>query len=31
VELPDLDTAIAAVRLLPPSYSLEIRPIVTIT
>lgn len=31
VELPDLDTAIAGVRLLPPSYSLEIRPIVTIT
>ncbi|WP_150462419.1 YciI family protein [Nesterenkonia ebinurensis] len=31
VELPDLDTAIAAVRLLPPSYSLEIRPISTIT
>ncbi|MCK0110846.1 YciI family protein [Ornithinimicrobium sp. F0845] len=31
VELPDLDTAIQAVSLLPPSYSLEIRPIVTIT
>lgn len=30
VELPDLDTAISAVRLLPPSYSLEIRPVVAI-
>ncbi|CAM3282087.1 YciI family protein [Occultella aeris] len=31
VELPDLDTAIAAVTLLPPSYSLEIRPVIDIT
>ena len=31
VELPDLDTAIAAVSLLPPSYSLEIRPVVAVT
>lgn len=28
VELPDLDTAIAAARLLPPSYVLEVRPVV---
>ena len=31
VELPGLDTAIEAVMLLPPSYSLEIRPVVAIT
>lgn len=31
VELPDLDTAVAAARLLPPSYSLEIRPVIAIT
>ncbi|WP_114905719.1 YciI family protein [Ornithinimicrobium murale] len=31
VELPDLDTAIEAVQLLPPSYSLEIRPVIAIT
>lgn len=31
VELPDLDTAIEAVKMLPPSYSLEIRPIIAIT
>lgn len=31
VELPDLDTAIEAAGLLPPSYSLEIRPVVDIT
>ena len=30
VELPDLDTAIAAASLLPPSYAVEIRPTVTI-
>ncbi len=30
VELPDLDTAIAAGRLLPSSYAVEIRPTVTI-
>ena len=30
VELPDLDHAIAAVRLLPAAYSLEIRPTMTI-
>lgn len=30
VELPDLDTAIAAAALLPPSYAVEIRPTVTI-
>lgn len=30
VELPDLDSAIAAVSLLPPSYSIEIRPVVTV-
>lgn len=28
VELPDLDTAIAAARLLPAAYTLEIRPVV---
>lgn len=31
VELPDLDNAIEAVSLLPPSYSLEIRPVVAVT
>ncbi len=30
VELPDLDSAIAAGRLLPASYTVEIRPAVTI-
>ena len=30
VELPDLDTAIAAARLLPTAYAVEIRPTVTI-
>lgn len=30
VELPDLDTAIAAASLLPPSYTLEIRPVVSV-
>jgi hypothetical protein len=30
VELPDLDTAIAAARLLPSSYTVEIRPTVRI-
>lgn len=30
VELPDLDSAIAAGRLLPSSYAVEIRPAVTI-
>lgn len=30
VELPDLDTAITAARLLPASYTVEIRPTVTI-
>ncbi|MBM6404454.1 hypothetical protein JQN72_09395 [Phycicoccus sp. CSK15P-2] len=30
VELPDLDTAIAAARLLPEAYTLEIRPVMTI-
>ncbi|WP_121256420.1 YciI family protein [Nocardioides ferulae] len=30
VELPDLDSAIAAGRLLPASYAVEIRPTVTI-
>ncbi|TDE94871.1 hypothetical protein EXU48_08765 [Occultella glacieicola] len=30
VELPDLDTAIEAVALLPPSYSLEIRPVIAV-
>ena len=27
VELPDLDAAIAAARLLPPAYTVEIRPV----
>lgn len=31
VELPDLDTAIAAVQLLPKGYTLEIRPIVAVS
>jgi hypothetical protein len=30
VELPDLDSAIAAASLLPPSYAVEIRPTVSI-
>nr|WP_246298673.1 YciI family protein [Nocardioides panaciterrulae] len=30
LELPDLDTAIAAGALLPASYAVEIRPVVTI-
>lgn len=30
VELPDLDHAIAAARLLPPSYTVEIRPTIHI-
>ncbi len=30
VELPDLDRAIAAARLLPSAYSVEIRPVMTI-
>lgn len=30
VELPDLDAAIAAARLLPSAYAVEIRPTVTI-
>lgn len=30
VELPDIDTAIAAGRLLPRSYAVEIRPVVSI-
>jgi len=30
VELPDLDAAIAAASLLPPSYTLEIRPVIDI-
>lgn len=30
VELPDLDSAIAAGRLLPSSYAVEIRPVVTV-
>ncbi len=30
VELPDLDTAIAAGRLLPAAYTVEIRPVLTI-
>lgn len=30
IELPDLDSAIAAGCLLPPSYAVEIRPTVTI-
>lgn len=28
VELPDLDTAVEAARLLPPAYSVEVRPVV---
>ncbi|GAA2737921.1 hypothetical protein GCM10009867_27100 [Pedococcus aerophilus] len=28
VELPDLDTAIAAAKLLPTSYTVEVRPVV---
>jgi hypothetical protein len=30
VELPDLDSAIAAGRLLPASYAVEIRPVVSV-
>lgn len=30
VDLPDLDTAIEAATLLPPAYSLEIRPVTVI-
>ena len=30
VELPDLDTAIAAGRLLPAAYTVEIRPVTTV-
>jgi hypothetical protein len=30
VELPDLDSAIAAASLLPPSYAVEVRPTVSI-
>lgn len=30
LELPDLEAAIAAGRLLPPSYAVEVRPAVTI-
>lgn len=30
VELPDLDATVAAVALLPPSYAVEIRPVVDI-
>ncbi len=30
VELPDLDVAVAAGRLLPPSYTVEIRPVLSI-
>ena len=30
VELPDLDAAIAAARLLPPAYTVEIRPVIQI-
>lgn len=30
VQLPDLDTAIEAVTLLPQGYSLEIRPVITV-
>jgi hypothetical protein len=30
VELPDLDSAIEAAQLLPPSYAVEIRPTVSI-
>jgi hypothetical protein len=28
VDLPDLDTAVAAARLLPEAYSVEVRPII---
>jgi hypothetical protein len=28
VDLPDLDTAVAAARLLPEAYSIEVRPVV---
>jgi hypothetical protein len=28
VDLPDLDTAIAAARLLPEAYSVEVRPVI---
>lgn len=31
VELPDLDTAIEATKLLPTCYTLEIRPVVGVT
>lgn len=31
VELPDIDHALAAAALLPPTYSVEIRPTVTIS
>lgn len=30
IELPDLDTVIAAGRLLPATYAVEIRPVVTV-
>lgn len=30
VELPDLETAVAAAKLLPEAYSVEVRPIVEI-
>lgn len=30
VKLPDLDAAIAAAAMLPPSYTLEIRPVVSV-
>jgi hypothetical protein len=30
VELPDLETAVEAARLLPEAYSVEVRPIVDI-
>lgn len=30
VELPDLDAAVAAAALLPPSYTVEIRPVITL-
>ena len=30
VELPDLDAAIAAARLLPPAYTVEVRPVIRI-
>ena len=28
VELPDLDAALAAARLLPEAYSVEVRPVI---